>query len=123
MGRGNPAGDRRFLDLPGAFRPERGGLIPGVRVAYETWGTLDEDGGNAVLVEHALTGDSHVVGPPGPGHPTGGWWDGLIGPGRRAGHRPVLRRLRERARRLPGDDGALVPWARTAAAGAPASPR
>ena len=79
---GDPAGDRRFLDLPGSFRPERGGLIPGVRVAYETWGTLDEDGGNAVLVEHALTGDSHVVGPPGPGHPTGGWWDGLVGPGR-----------------------------------------
>ena len=79
---GDPAGDRRFLDLPGPLRPERGGLLPGVRVAYETWGTLDEDGGNAVLVEHALTGDSHVVGPPGPGHPTGGWWDGLIGPGR-----------------------------------------
>ena len=69
---GDPAGDRRFLDLPGPFRPERGGILPGVRVAYETWGTLDEDGGNAVLVEHALTGDSHVVGPPGPGHPTGG---------------------------------------------------
>jgi homoserine O-acetyltransferase len=79
---GDPAGNRRFLDLPGTFRPERGGLIPAVRVAYETWGTLDGDGGNAVLVEHALTGDSHVVGPPGPGHPTGGWWDGLIGPGR-----------------------------------------
>jgi homoserine O-acetyltransferase len=79
---GDPAGDRRFLDLPGPFRPERGGSIPGVRVAYETWGTLDGDGGNAVFVEHALTGDSHVVGPPGPGHPTGGWWDGLIGPGR-----------------------------------------
>jgi len=79
---GDPAGDRRFLDLPGAFRPERGGLIPSVRVAYETWGTLDGDGANAVLVEHALTGDSHVVGPPGPGHPTGGWWDGLVGPGR-----------------------------------------
>jgi homoserine O-acetyltransferase len=34
-----------------------------------------------VLVEHALTGDSHVVGPAGPGHPTPGWWDGLIGAG------------------------------------------
>jgi homoserine O-acetyltransferase len=77
----DPAGDRRFLDLPDPFRPERGGLIPAVRVAYETWGTLDEDGRNAVLVEHALTGDSHVVGPAGPGHPTPGWWDGLIGPG------------------------------------------
>ncbi|GJF32078.1 homoserine O-acetyltransferase [Kitasatospora sp. NE20-6] len=35
-----------------------------------------------MLVLHALTGDSHVVGPNGPGHPTPGWWDGLIGPGR-----------------------------------------
>jgi homoserine O-acetyltransferase len=78
---GDPAGDRRFLDLPVPFRPERGGVIPGVRVAYETWGTLDRNGGNAVLVEHALTGDSHVVGPAGDGHATPGWWDGLIGPG------------------------------------------
>lgn len=76
----DPVGDRVFLDLP-AFALERGGVLPSVRVAYETWGTLAPDGGNAVLVEHALTGDSHVVGPAGPGHPTAGWWDGLIGPG------------------------------------------
>jgi homoserine O-acetyltransferase/O-succinyltransferase len=78
---GDPAGDRRFLDLPGPFRPERGGLLPRVRVAYETWGTPAPDGGNAVLVEHALTGDSHVVGPAGQGHATPGWWQSLIGPG------------------------------------------
>ncbi|TFV67780.1 UNVERIFIED_ORG: homoserine O-acetyltransferase [Bacillus sp. AZ43] len=77
---GDPVGDRVFLDLP-AFSPERGGHLPSVRVAYETWGTLAADGGNAVLVEHALTGDSHVAGPAGPGHPTAGWWDGLIGAG------------------------------------------
>ena len=46
---GDPAGDRRFLDLP-AVALERGGRLPGVRVAYETWGTLAPDGGNAVLV-------------------------------------------------------------------------
>jgi homoserine O-acetyltransferase len=33
------------------------------------------------LVEHALTGDSHVVGGAQPGHPTPGWWEGLVGPG------------------------------------------
>jgi homoserine O-acetyltransferase len=77
---GDPVGDRRFLDLP-AFATERGGVLPAVRVAYETWGTLAPDGSNAVLVEHALTGDSHVVGPARPGHPTPGWWDGLIGRG------------------------------------------
>ena len=78
---GDPAGDRRFLDLPGPIALERGGSLPAVRVAYETWGALAPDGGNAVLVEHALTGDSHVVGAAGPGHPTAGWWSGLVGPG------------------------------------------
>nr|WP_204264027.1 homoserine O-acetyltransferase [Geodermatophilus normandii] len=67
--------------MDGPVRLERGGVLPGVRVAYETWGTLAPDGGNAVLVEHALTGDSHVTGPAGPGHPTPGWWASLIGPG------------------------------------------
>jgi homoserine O-acetyltransferase len=82
---GDPVGDRLFLDLPsdgaGPVRLERGGTLPSVRVAYETWGTLAPGGGNAVLVEHALTGDSHVVGPAGPGHPTPGWWPTLVGPG------------------------------------------
>jgi len=53
-----------------------------VRLAYETWGRLAPDRSNAVLVLHALTGDSHVAGPAGPGHPTAGWWDALVGPGR-----------------------------------------
>lgn len=61
---------------------ESGGVLPDVRVAYETWGTLSPERDNAVLVLHALTGDSHVVGDPAPGHPTRGWWEGLIGPGR-----------------------------------------
>ncbi|OEV09478.1 homoserine O-acetyltransferase [Streptomyces nanshensis] len=61
---------------------ESGRTLPGARLAYETWGRLAPDGSNAVLVLHALTGDSHAAGPAGPGHPTPGWWDGLIGPGR-----------------------------------------
>ncbi len=77
---GDPVGSRRFLDL-GSLDTERGGQLPAVRVAYETWGTLAPDGSNAVLVEHALTGDSHVVGATGPGQPTPGWWDGLIADG------------------------------------------
>ena len=55
--------------------------LPDVRLAYETWGDLSPARDNAVLVLHALTGDSHVVGPAGPGHPTPGWWGTLIGPG------------------------------------------
>ncbi|MET9554507.1 homoserine O-acetyltransferase [Streptomyces sp. NPDC006645] len=70
------------MSLAGPLSLEGGGSLPGVRIAYETWGRLAADGSNAVLVLHALTGDSHVAGPAGPGHPTAGWWDALIGPGR-----------------------------------------
>jgi homoserine O-acetyltransferase len=56
--------------------------LPGFQLAYETWGTLNAEASNAVLVLHALTGDSHVAGGVEPGHPTPGWWDALIGPGR-----------------------------------------
>lgn len=78
---GDPPGDRRWVTLGDPLPLEAGGELPGVRIAYETWGRLAPDGSNAVLVLHALTGDSHVVGPAGPGHPTAGWWEGLIGPG------------------------------------------
>lgn len=79
---GDPAGGRRFVDVPGPFRLERGATLPAVRLAYETFGRLDADGTNAVLVLHALTGDSHLAGPARPGHLTSGWWDALVGPGR-----------------------------------------
>ena len=78
---GDEPGRRQFLDL-GPFTTESGFTFPNVRVAYETWGTLAPDGRNAVYVCHALTGDSHVTGPAGPGHRTAGWWDALVGPGR-----------------------------------------
>lgn len=76
---GDPAGDRRFADL-GDLALETGGWLP-VRLAYETWGQLSPARDNAVLVCHALTADSHVLGPAGPGHPTPGWWSELVGPG------------------------------------------
>ncbi|MFJ8884723.1 homoserine O-acetyltransferase [Streptomyces sp. NPDC102402] len=79
---GDPAGRRSWVALDGPLRLESGATLPGVRLAYETWGRLAPDGGNAVLVLHALTGDSHVAGPAGPGHPSAGWWDALVGPGR-----------------------------------------
>ncbi|RNI20347.1 homoserine O-acetyltransferase [Flexivirga caeni] len=60
---------------------ESGAVLPEVVVSFQTWGRLAPRADNAVLVEHALTGDSHVVGDAGPGQPTPGWWPGLIGPG------------------------------------------
>ncbi|MFJ1793293.1 homoserine O-acetyltransferase MetX [Kitasatospora griseola] len=79
---GDPAGRRRWFTLPGPLDLEAGGTLPGGRLAFETWGSLAPDGSNAVLVLHALTGDSHLAGPVGAGHPTAGWWDELVGPGR-----------------------------------------
>ncbi len=77
---GDPVGDRQFVAV-GGVDLELGGRLDDVTVAYETWGTLDRTASNAVLVLHALTGDSHAAGSSGPGHPTSGWWDGLVGPG------------------------------------------
>lgn len=78
---GDPVGDRQFLNI-GDIVTEHGDRIPNVRMAYETFGTLNESGDNALLITHALTGDSHLVGPAGPGHQTDGWWSELVGPGK-----------------------------------------
>jgi len=75
---GDDPGHRQFIDI-GDVSLERGGPLPAARIAYETWGELNADASNAVLVLHALTGDSHLTGPAGPGHPTAGWWSGLVG--------------------------------------------
>lgn len=63
------------------FRLASGKEIHNFPIAYQSWGTLNADKSNAVLVCHALTGDQYVIGE----HPvTGrsGWWEQLIGPGR-----------------------------------------
>lgn len=81
---GDPVGHRRFHTIA-ADRPfalEGGGILRDVTIAYETWGSLDADAANAVLVCHALTGDAHAAGRSGPGHPGPGWWDELIGSGK-----------------------------------------
>lgn len=59
---------------------ERGGRLPLVSVAYETYGQLNANRDNAVLVCHALSGDSHVAKHDDADDP--GWWDVLIGPGK-----------------------------------------
>ena len=79
---GLPAGRRKFLHL--GDRPvalDAGATLRDVTIAYETWGSLNADASNAVLICHAWTGDSHVTGAAGEGHPTPGWWEGIVGPG------------------------------------------
>ncbi len=81
---GDDPGARRFATLNGpggdGFHLEGGGFLAEVIVAYETWGHLNAARSNAVLVEHALTGDSHAAREPGLDERPG-WWDDLIGPG------------------------------------------
>jgi homoserine O-acetyltransferase len=81
---GDALGQRQFMRMAmdRAFVLEGGGQLHDITVCFETWGTLAPDADNAILVCHALTGDSHASGPAGDGHPTPGWWDDLIGPGK-----------------------------------------
>ncbi|PCG09045.1 homoserine O-acetyltransferase [Sphingomonas ginsenosidimutans] len=78
--------DQRFglarrVTLPGPLKLDSGALLAPVEIAYETYGTLAADRGNALLVCHALTMDQHVAGPnPRTGKP--GWWTRVVGPGR-----------------------------------------
>jgi homoserine O-acetyltransferase len=81
---GDDPGRRIFARLfeHAPLRLELGGTLGPIDVAYETWGHRSATGDNAVLILHALTGDSHAVGGIEPGHRSPGWWDGLIGPGK-----------------------------------------
>ncbi|MDP9411391.1 MAG: homoserine O-acetyltransferase [Actinomycetota bacterium] len=79
--RGAPARPVRAHHSIGSFEPELGGALPEVTLAYETWGELSEAADNAVLLAHALTGDSHAAGGPSEGYRRGGWWHPMVGPG------------------------------------------
>ena len=76
---GDPAGDRQFAPISN-LKLESGQEIASARIAFETWGEPNADKSNAVLVLHALTGDSHAIGAASKQHPTEGWWNGIIGP-------------------------------------------
>jgi len=76
-------GEVGFVDI-GSLITESGAVIDDVCIAVQRWGELSPTRDNVVVVLHALTGDSHITGSAGPGHPTAGWWDGLPGPARRS---------------------------------------
>jgi len=77
--------DQRFgllrqVTLPGPLALDGGGSLASIDIGYETYGALAPDGGNAILICHALTGDQHVASDhPRTGKP--GWWRNMVGPG------------------------------------------
>ncbi len=75
-----PLAHAQSWTCPDALELENGGQIAEVTVCFETWGRLDDEASNVVLVCHALSGDSHVASHDVDDDP--GWWDILVGPGK-----------------------------------------
>lgn len=74
--------EARYLNLPEGFGFEHGQRIAPFRICYETFGELNEERSNAVLVCHALSASAHAAGKYKPDDEKPGWWDGLVGFGK-----------------------------------------
>lgn len=61
---------------------DSGRILAPVTIVYETYGVLNLDASNAILVEHAWTGDAHLAGKYAETDPKPGWWDAIVGSGR-----------------------------------------
>ena len=70
----------KIASLSGPFAMQRGGVLPAVEVAYETWGTLAPGKDNAILLFTGLSPSAHAAASP--QDPTPGWWEYMIGPGK-----------------------------------------
>lgn len=72
----------RFAEPPNQLTLRSGARLGPIDVAYETYGTLSPERDNAVLICHALTGDSHVAGRYSLDDTKPGWWEVMVGPGK-----------------------------------------
>jgi len=70
-----------FANPPDEFKPESGGAIGPVTLAYEIYGSLNSEKSNAILVGHSFSGDAHAAGFH-EGDKSPGWWNDMIGPGK-----------------------------------------
>lgn len=77
---GKPLAHVQTKTFPGPIRLKNGGTLPEVTVAFETYGELNPQKDNAVLIFHALSGDSHIASHDENDDP--GWWEILLGPGK-----------------------------------------
>jgi homoserine O-acetyltransferase len=71
-----------FAESPDEMMLECGAKLGPITLAYETYGTLNADKTNVVLILHALSGDSHAAGYYKPEDDKPGWWDNMVGPGK-----------------------------------------
>ena len=86
------------------LRLESGERLPSIVVAYETYGVLNEEKDNAILIFHALSGDAHAAG----FHENKtkpGWWDDAVGPGKAFDHEQIFHYLLECSGRMPRHHG------------------
>ena len=70
----------RYIDLPGPLKMHRAGELPGVRIAYESWGRLSAAKDNAILIFTGLSPSAHAASSE--RDKTPGWWEYMIGPER-----------------------------------------
>jgi homoserine O-acetyltransferase/O-succinyltransferase len=71
-----------FAESPHKMVLENGSKLGPITIAFETYGKLNAEKNNAVLICHALSGDSHVAGYYEKEDSKPGWWDFMIGPGK-----------------------------------------
>lgn len=71
-----------FAEPPNELVLECGRKLGPITLAYETYGRLNDDKSNAILILHALSGDAHVAGRHSPEDRKPGWWDNMVGPGK-----------------------------------------
>jgi len=69
----------QFLNIRKPFRFRRGGSIPELTLAYETWGELNKKRSNAVMILTGISPSAHVASSP--LDTSDGWWEPIVGPG------------------------------------------
>lgn len=70
------------ITFESGIRLDSGRILAPITLVYETYGSLDKQRSNAILVEHAWTGDAHLAGKRDDADNKPGWWDAIVGPGR-----------------------------------------
>lgn len=81
LAQSGPVVEKKVFELP-QYTTVGGATLKGVRVGWESYGTLNADKSNAVLITHFFSATSHAAGVYAPGDPVPGYWDAIIGPGK-----------------------------------------